>query len=163
MSRIAIDAAPLRMAARFCSASALLVAAAITSGGALADGPSAAGQWRQIDDRTGEIRSIITIVERSGSFHGRVTQIFPRPGEQPNPTCSACAGELRNAPVLGFPVLSGLKRDGQEYSGGTIIDPESGSTYRARMTLSEDGRKLEVRGFIGVSLFGRSQTWARAQ
>jgi uncharacterized protein (DUF2147 family) len=147
--------------ARMAQAWTLALAVGMLAGSAAADQPSASGQWRQVDDRTGEVRSIITIAERNGSYHGMVSQIFPRPGEDPNPICSACTGKLRDTSVRGFPLLSGMKRDGLDYSGGTIIDPESGSVYRAKMTLNPDGKTLVVRGFIGIPLLGRSQTWSR--
>jgi len=128
---------------------------------ASAQTPSAAGAWRTIDDKTGLPRSTVTISEQNGVYRGVVAKGFPMPGEQPRTVCDKCTGALANAPLIGLPLLTGLKRDGLSYSGGSLVDPDSGSVYSVKMTLSPDGQTLDVRGFIGVSLFGRSQTWIR--
>lgn len=126
---------------------------------ASAQTPSAAGAWRTIDDKTGLPRSTVIISEQNGVYRGVVTKGLP--GEQAGKVCDKCTGALANAPLIGLPLLTGLKRDGLSYSGGSLVDPDSGSVYNAKMTLSPDGQTLDVRGFIGVSLFGRSQTWIR--
>ena len=79
----------------------------------------------------------------------------------PNPTCGLCEGALKDQPVIGMTILRGLRRDGSGFGGGTILDPDEGRTYRCTATLRDGGRKLEVRGFIGVPLLGRTQIWVR--
>ena len=59
-------------------------------------------------------------------------------------------------------ILRRLRWDGEQYSGGEILDPDDGKVYRCSMRLVDGGRKLEVRGFVGIPLLGRTQTWLRA-
>jgi uncharacterized protein (DUF2147 family) len=124
---------------------------------------SPAGLWKTIDDRSGEAKGLIRIREINGKFEGKIDKIFPKPGDDPAPRCEKCEGSLHNQPVLGLTFLWGFTRQGDEYQGGEILDPESGKIYRAKMKLVDGGKKLEVRGFIGFSLFGRSQTWLREE
>src|SRR3989442_6777258 len=84
------------------------------------------------------------------------------PSNSPNPLCEECSGELRNAPIVGMKILRRLRWDGEQYSGGEILDPDDGKVYRCRVRLVDGGRKLEVHGFVGVPLLGRTQTWLRA-
>jgi uncharacterized protein (DUF2147 family) len=124
---------------------------------------SPAGLWKTIDDRSGEAKGLIRIREINGKFEGNIAKIFPKPGDDPAPRCEKCQGPLRNQPVLGLRFLWGFTRQGEEYQDGEILDPESGKIYQAKMKLIDGGKKLEVRGFIGFSLFGRSQTWIREE
>jgi uncharacterized protein (DUF2147 family) len=103
----------------------------------------------------------VRIREVNGQYEGKVERIFPKPGEDPNPKCEKCEGSRRNQPVMGMTILWGLTKQGEEYQGGEILDPENGKVYRARIKLIDNGQKLDVRGFIGFSLFGRSQIWIR--
>ena len=121
------------------------------------------GLWKTIDDRSGEAKGLIRIREINGKFEGKIDKIFPKPGDDPAPKCEKCEGSLRNQPVLGLTFLWGFTKQGDEYQGGEILDPESGKIYQAKMKLIDGGKKLEVRGFIGFSLFGRSQTWIRQE
>jgi len=124
---------------------------------------SPAGLWKTIDDRSGEAKGLIRIREINGNFEGNIDKLFPKPGDDPAPKCDKCKGALRNQPVLGLRFLWGFTRQGDEYQGGEILDPETGKIYRAKMKLIDGGKKLEVRGFIAFSLFGRSQTWIREE
>jgi len=124
---------------------------------------SAAGLWRTIDEHSGQAKGLVRIKEVNGQFEGKIEKIFPTPGDDPAPKCEKCEGPRRNQPVLGLTFLWGLKKQGDEYQDGEILDPETGKIYRAKIKLADGGRKLEVRGFIGVSLFGRSQTWLREE
>jgi uncharacterized protein (DUF2147 family) len=145
--------------------------AAIALGGLLlavtaarADESTPAGLWRTIDDKTGKERSVVRIEEVDGAYQGRIEQLLNRqPDDDPNGLCRKCEGERKDKPVVGMTILWGLKKSGDQYTGGEILDPKSGTIYRAKMMLRDGGRKLEVRGFIGVSLLGRSQTWVREQ
>jgi uncharacterized protein (DUF2147 family) len=133
------------------------------AGGALADASSPAGVWKSIDDKTRKERSIIRITEVNGEFKGVVEKIFDQPGDDPAHLCKECKDERKDKPVIGMTILWGLKKDGDGWSGGEILDPKNGKIYRAKMSLSEDGKSLKVRGFIGIALIGRTQTWLREQ
>jgi uncharacterized protein (DUF2147 family) len=124
---------------------------------------SPAGLWKTIDDRSGQAKGLIRIREIAGKFEGKIDKIFPKPGDDPAPRCEKCEGSLHNQPVLGLTFLWGFTKQGDEYQGGEILDPESGKIYQAKMKLVDGGKKLEVRGFIGFSLFGRSQIWLREE
>jgi uncharacterized protein (DUF2147 family) len=125
--------------------------------------PSPVGLWRTIDDNTGKPRGLVRITETNGEYQGKVEKAFPKPGEDSNPKCEKCEGARRDQPVIGMTILWGLKKQGEEYNGGEILDPENGKIYRARLKLDDGGKKLDVRGFIGISLFGRSQIWLRQE
>jgi uncharacterized protein (DUF2147 family) len=141
--------------------SALALSIMILSWSAYAADLSPLGLWKTIDDNTGRPRGLVRIREVNGQYEGKVERIFPKPGEEPNPNCEKCEGSRRNQPVMGMTILWGLTKQGEEYQGGEILDPENGKVYRARMKLIDNGQKLDVRGFIGFSLFGRSQIWLR--
>jgi uncharacterized protein (DUF2147 family) len=119
------------------------------------------GRWLTIDDNDGKPRSLVVIEEKQGELRGRIEQIFPRPGEDEQSLCEQCEGARKNQPVVGMVFLWGLRKQGDEYSGGEILDPDDGKIYRAKIQPSPDGKQLIVRGYIGFSLFGRSQTWLR--
>lgn len=134
---------------------------AMLAGQAWAQTTSIVGQWTTIDDKTSKPRSIIRIVEENGSFEAIIDKIFPQPGEDPDPKCDKCKDHRKDQRVIGMKIMTGLKRTGTAFDGGQILDPDDGNIYRVKMKLSDDGKKLEVRGYIGISLFGRSQTWVR--
>jgi uncharacterized protein (DUF2147 family) len=139
-----------------------LLLAVLGAAPAFAQSDTAAGLWRTVDDKTGKERSLVRIVDNGGVLEGRVEQIFNRqPDDDPDFLCRKCEGERKDKPVIGMTILWGLKRDGAQWTGGEILDPKNGKTYRAKMKLVDGGRKLEVRGYIGISLLGRSQTWFR--
>ena len=122
------------------------------------------GLWEQVDEKTGKVQALVRIVERPGGrYQGFVEKLFIAPGEDPNPRCEDCTDERKNQPVLGMRIISDLKRSGTDSFGeGEILDPDSGDTYRLKITIMDGGKKLDVRGFIGISLFGRSQIWLKA-
>ena len=140
-----------------------LVAALLSAGApALAQDPfSPAGRWKTIDDKTGETKSIVEIAVVNGEAQGKVAQVFVPPAKEPNPKCVNCVGDLKDKPIIGMQIMWGLKRDGNEYTGGRVMDPDDGKTYRCKIRVVEGGKKLEVRGYIGMALFGRTQTWVR--
>jgi uncharacterized protein (DUF2147 family) len=124
--------------------------------------PTATGVWQQVDD-DGKVGAWVTIVEKQGGYVGRLSRLFLDPGDDPNPICKECPGDKQNQPLLGLVFIEQMKQSGLDYDGGTILDPETGKVYSASMHLSPDGTKLTVRGYIGLSIFGRSQTWNRVE
>lgn len=120
---------------------------------------SVVGEWISIDDKTEKPRSVIEIWEAQGVVYGRIKALFPEPGEDPNPLCDECKGELKDQPVLGMRILWDMKPDGDKWSGGKIMDPENGKTYRCKLWV-EDGT-LKVRGYL--AFFYRTQTWIPAE
>lgn len=126
----------------------------------MAAGSSPIGQWRTIDDNTGAARSVVSIYEENGVLFGKIVEVLDETAES---TCSKCKGELKDAPIIGLVFLSGMEQDGEEWSGGRILDPDNGKVYKSKMELKDDGAKLEVRGYIGIAAVGRSQTWERVE
>jgi uncharacterized protein (DUF2147 family) len=115
------------------------------------------GNWKNISDKTGKVEAIIQIYQDGSELKGRILTLF----DPPEPNCTKCRGPLKNKPLLGMSILYGLKQDGSEWNGGKILDPNDGDEYNVKMELADGGKKLKVRGFIGFSLFGRTQTWLR--
>jgi uncharacterized protein (DUF2147 family) len=127
----------------------------------LAAAETPVGVWKNIDDITGQAKALIEISANAGVLQGRIVQLFRRPDEEQNPLCAKCSGAQHEQPVLGMTILTGLKKDGDEWNDGAILDPNNGKVYSCKITLIDGGTKLEVRGFIGISLFGRTQVWER--
>lgn len=122
-------------------------------------GAQVTGKWRTIDDATGKPRSVVEIFERGGKLYGKVVGIFPRPGKDPDPICNECdpSDPRYKTKVKGMEIVRNMKKDGLEYSGGDILDPENGKVYRCKLWL--EGKELKVRGYLGP--FFRTQTWLR--
>ncbi len=141
---------------------ALALAAVVLafSPGAVAQTHSPVGTWRTFSDQTGQESGRVQIFARDGLLYGRVTGIVD-PAKR-EATCQKCSDDRRDKPVMGLDIIRGLHQDGERWDGGTILDPENGSVYRCILRLTDGGSRLVVRGFIGISLFGRSQTWVRA-
>ncbi len=141
---------------------ALLLALPLTATSLAFAADSPAGRWQTIDDETGKPKSIVEIQQAAdGTLSGTVAKIL-QSDHGPNPLCSACEGERKNQPITGMTILWGLKPDGERvWSDGNILDPTKGKTYRAKVTLLEEGDKLEMRGYIGIEALGRTQTWIR--
>ena len=121
------------------------------------------GTWRIIDDANGQPRALMRIIESNGALNGKIEKLFHEPGDEQNPRCMACSGARKDQPLTGMTILSGLKREDHSmvWSGGEILDPDSGRIYKIKATLADGGRKLEMRGYFGVPLLGRTQTWLR--
>lgn len=117
------------------------------------------GTWKTVDDVTQEAKSIIEIYEEDGKVFGKITEILD-PTAPKNPTCDECSGEDAGKPIVGLKFIKDLEKDGDEYNGGKILDPENGKVYKCYITLENDN-KLKVRGYIGFSLLGRTQYWHR--
>ncbi|AHY58207.1 DUF2147 domain-containing protein [Stenotrophomonas rhizophila] len=123
-----------------------------------ADG--AVGRWKTIDDKTGKVKSIVEITQAAnGALTGKVVDIL-HSDKGPNPVCDGCEGANKNKPVKGMTILWNLKADGANaWSGGTILDPANGKTYKSKVKLQTGGAKLDVSGCI--AFICRSQTWVR--
>jgi uncharacterized protein (DUF2147 family) len=142
---------------------AVLLALWLVSSSGVAQHTTPGGVWKTFNERTGEADGLVRITETAGELVGQVTAVFSPPADSPNPLCEECTGELKNKPVIGMTILRGLRWNGEEYSGGTILDPDNGKVYKCAMRLVDSGRKLEVRGYVGIALFGRTQVWERAE
>ncbi len=123
-------------------------------------GQSVLGKWKTVDDVSGEAKSILEIYEEDGKVYGKVVEIL-KEGRQ-DAVCDACKGEDKGKPIMGLTIIRGLEKDGDEYSGGRILDPENGKLYKCYITLEEKD-KLKVRGYVGFSLLGRTQYWYRVE
>lgn len=145
----------------------LLLGALLVSSTQLLANQDIVGTWRSIDDKTGFSKGIIEIQkDNNGIYTGKVIEIIPRPGYTPKTVCEKCKGELKNKPILGLQVLNGMKQSAKsplEYEGGTILDPLSGNVYKSKMRLNSAGTRITMRGYVGVEVIGRSQTWIRQQ
>jgi uncharacterized protein (DUF2147 family) len=115
------------------------------------------GKWKTIDDETKQAKSIVEIFKKSdGKYYGKITQLLIKPE---HPTCVDCKDDRKNKPILGLEIIRGLVKDGDEFTKGTITDPKTGKTYKC--TITRSGDQLNVRGYIGLSLIGRTQTWQK--
>lgn len=129
---------------------------------AFAQTPSIYGTWKTIDDNSKEAKSLINIYEKDGKVFGKIEKLFLKPDENQNPICDKCIGENKDAPILGMELLRSFDKDSEtKWSEGTITDPKSGKVYSCKIELIENGTKLKVRGYVGISLLGRTQVWER--
>jgi uncharacterized protein (DUF2147 family) len=113
-----------------------------------------------MDDRTHQARGTVRIYSENGLWFGKIVSSF-NPADR-SERCDKCDGERKDRPVIGMVILRGMKKHGAEYSGGDILDPDTGSLYRCRFTISADGNRTTVRGYIGLAILGRTQVWTRA-
>jgi uncharacterized protein (DUF2147 family) len=127
---------------------------------AFAAEPSPTGLWITVDDKSHKPRGTVRIYEQNGVYSGRIESSLD-PADLTE-HCEKCTDDRKNAPIIGLVIMRGITKRGDEYSGGNILDPDTGSIYRCRFTMSADGRKLFLRGYLGISLLGRTQTWTRA-
>ena len=148
-----------RHVGRILLAGALLASAATS----MAQAASPTGLWQTVDDKTGQPKALVQIVQDSdGTLTGQILTGLGS-NDDPNRRCTACTDSRKDQLMKGMTIIDGMKADGDTWDGGQILDPENGKLYKCKMHLDEGGQKLVVRGYIGVSLLGRSQTWIRQQ
>lgn len=122
-----------------------------------------AGLWRTVDDETGKEKSLVRLVDNGGVLTGRIEKLLD-PAKQ-DAKCDKCSDARKGQPVLGMTIVEGVRKNADEpyWDGGSILDPNNGKTYKVRMTPKDGGKALDVRGYIGAPLLGRTQTWQRVE
>ena len=122
---------------------------------------SPVGLWRTVDDKTGRESGAVRVFEAGGALYGRIERITDP--ARAGLSCTLCEDDRKGKPLIGLDIMRGMKRDGDVWDGGTVLDPQTGGIYKGSMRLDDGGRKLVLRGYIGISLLGRSQTWLRLE
>lgn len=123
---------------------------------------SCLGYWITIDDESGLKKSIVELYKKDGKMYGKVVYIYKRGKDGPHSLCDHCEGSLKNKPVMGMQIVKNMSWDGSEWAGGTILDPDNGKVYDAKIWIHpENHDKLNVRGYIGP--FFRTQTWLKTE
>jgi uncharacterized protein (DUF2147 family) len=126
------------------------------------DKTSANGFWTTISDEDNKPRSVVQIISRNGQLEGIILKVYAKPDD--HELCIQCHGKLKNQPIIGLRILWDLIPSGdRSWASGKILDPKTGKVYKCKISLDKTGKKLSVRGYIGISLFGRTQTWIRHQ
>jgi uncharacterized protein (DUF2147 family) len=118
------------------------------------------GLWKSVDDKTGKERSLVRITDNAGTLSGKIEKRLD-PAAVAGAVCDKCEDDRKGKPIDGMEIIRGAKKDGDSWSGGTILNPEEGKIYRLRLTPEDGGKKLEVRGFVGP--FFRNQSWIRVE
>ncbi len=118
------------------------------------------GYWTTIDDDGKTPTSVIQIFSKAGKLHGKIVELI-NPREK-NPKCSACEGKKHDQPILGMEIMWGFEPDGDEWSGGHILDPKNGKEYKCYLEVLDAGARLKVRGYVGIALLGRTQYWRKS-
>lgn len=141
----------------------LIAAGLLAMAGAAWAQATPVGLWKTIDDETKAEKSYVRITEAEGVLTGRIEKLLD-PAKQAS-KCDKCEGEKKDQPILGMTIVEGVRKsdDGGLWDGGTILDPNNGKTYKVRMSLKDGGKALDVRGYIGAPLLGRTQTWMRVE
>jgi uncharacterized protein (DUF2147 family) len=144
----------------------LFIGLALAAGAAAAwaDTASPVGLWKTIDDATKKEKSLVRVTESGGVLTGRVEKLLDT--DKPDPICDQCTDERKDKPVLGLTILRNVKAsadDRELWEGGDILDPANGKLYKVRLKPVQGGKALEVRGYVGMPLLGRTQTWIRVE
>ncbi|GFD83085.1 hypothetical protein KUL118_59470 [Tenacibaculum sp. KUL118] len=116
------------------------------------------GKWENRDEETNKVDSVIEVYEKDGKAYAKIIEITDKNRQEA--VCDKCSGKRKNNPILGMNILTGLKKDGDEWSGGKILDPKNGKEYKCYIKLENDN-KLKIRGYIGFAAFGRTAYWYR--
>ena len=125
-------------------------------------GPSPVGKWKTIGDDTKKPRSIVKITRNdAGVLSGTIVHTYPMEGQPDDPVCVKCKGALKDKPIHGMTILRGLTYDGKKWTGGTILDPEAGKTYKCFIEVLDGGKRIKLRGYVGSPVLGRTQNWYR--
>ena len=143
----------------------LITAALFAFAGAAFAQATPAGLWKTIDDNTGKERSLIRISEAAGVYTGRIEKTLD-PDATPGAVCEKCTDERKDKPMIGLVLIRNIKQNADDknlFDGGDIVDPDNGKIYKLRLKPVDGGKKLEVRGYIGMPLLGRTQTWNRVE
>ena len=144
---------------------ALGLVLALASGIAAAQAASPAGLWKTVDDNTKKEKSLVRIVESGGVYTDKVEKIID-PDSPKDAVCKDCTDDRKDQPVLGMTIIRNMKPragDKNVLEGGDVLDPNNGKVYSAKLTLVDGGKKLDVRGYIGMPMLGRTQTWQRVE
>lgn len=129
----------------------------------LAKDPTPVGRWKTVDDSSGKAESIVRIWEEHRILYGRIEKLLDPKPDDPTPRCTLCEGDLKDQPVMGLRILWNLHKSSGQWIGGKILDPDNGKVYQCSIALEDGGKRLKVRGYIGFSLFGRTQYWSREE
>ena len=131
---------------------------------AFAQEMSPVGLWKTVDDNTKKEKSLVRIVETGGVFSGKVEKIID-PDSPKDAVCKDCTDERKDKPILGMTIIRDVKVTGEKavFEGGDILDPNNGKVYKVKLTVTDQGKKLDVRGYIGTPMLGRTQTWIRVE
>jgi uncharacterized protein (DUF2147 family) len=125
---------------------------------------SPVGLWKSVSDKDGTVTAEIRVVENAGVVSGKIERDLG-PKAKPDDKCTDCKDDRKDLPIAGLEIIRGVKKvEGKDvWDGGTIVDPQGGTVYKVKITPVDGGKKLEVRGYVGVAWLGRTQTWLRAQ
>lgn len=138
-----------------------LLLAFFTGSSLFADPAPVTGTWRTISEE-GKEESTVEIYEQGGKIYGKIATLVDALDKAGKPhVCKECSGEDKDKPILGLVIIRGLSADGDKWSGGRILDPNNGTWYKCFLKAIDGGKKLEVRGYVGFSLLGRTQTWQK--
>lgn len=123
---------------------------------------SPTGYWKTVDDKTGQVLSVVEIYQAGNTLEGKIVKIMPVLGQRPTDICVKCKGPMHNRPMMGLKVMWGMSQISPDTWGrGQVLDPKSGNIYRGNMRLTNNGNDLHLRGYVGLPMFGRSETWVR--
>jgi uncharacterized protein (DUF2147 family) len=123
---------------------------------------SPAGLWKTIDDKTGKERAHVRITEASGVLSAKIEKLLADDAK-PDAKCDQCTDSRKDQPIVGMTIMRNVKKNGDVYDGGDILDANNGKVYKVRLTLASDNKKLDVRGYVGTPMLGRTQTWQRVE
>mgnify|MGYP005991963081 CR=1 FL=1 len=134
-----------------------LLLLALTALSFTSQGQTIVGQWETFDDKTKEKKAVIEIYQENNRYFAKIVESF---ASEKGAVCETCKGKRKGKPIIGLNIIENLVKDGDEYNGGSIIDPENGKTYKCYLELVNQN-KLKVRGYLRFAVFGRTQYWTR--